>query len=109
LGHRSKIKYRIRLSQYRKSKRFSKILKIDLITPNYHEIIQLSPAETNAENIAKMLSAHCAILLKGGHQKKLVSILYIQKEIIRFYQNHRSQKNMVQVVFYRLLLFLTLL
>jgi hydroxymethylpyrimidine/phosphomethylpyrimidine kinase len=84
LGHRSKIKYRIRLSQYRKSKRFSKILKIDLITPNYHEIIQLSPAETNAENIAKMLSAHCAILLKGGHQKKLVSILYIQKEIIPF-------------------------
>jgi hydroxymethylpyrimidine/phosphomethylpyrimidine kinase len=39
LGHRSKIKYRIRLSQYRKSNRFSKILKnIDLITPNYHEI-----------------------------------------------------------------------
>jgi hydroxymethylpyrimidine/phosphomethylpyrimidine kinase len=45
----------------------------------HHEIIQLSPAETNAENIAKMLSA-CAILLKGGHHpEKLVSILYIQK------------------------------
>jgi hydroxymethylpyrimidine/phosphomethylpyrimidine kinase len=29
------------------------IKNIDLITPNYHEIIQLSPAETNAENIAK--------------------------------------------------------
>jgi hydroxymethylpyrimidine/phosphomethylpyrimidine kinase len=59
LGHRSKIKYRIRLSQYRKSKRFSKnIKKIDLITPNYHEIIQLSPAETNAENIAKCYQ-HC--------------------------------------------------
>jgi hydroxymethylpyrimidine/phosphomethylpyrimidine kinase len=28
-----------------------------------------------------MLSAHCAILLKGGHHpEKLVSILYIQKE-----------------------------
>jgi hypothetical protein len=27
LGHRSKIKYRIRLSQYRKSNRFGKILK----------------------------------------------------------------------------------
>jgi hydroxymethylpyrimidine/phosphomethylpyrimidine kinase len=34
-----------------------------------------------------MLSAHCAILLKGGHHpEKLVSILYIQKEIIPFYQ-----------------------
>jgi hydroxymethylpyrimidine/phosphomethylpyrimidine kinase len=33
-----------------------------------------------------MLSAHCAILLKGGHHpEKLVSILYIQKEIIPFY------------------------
>jgi hypothetical protein len=33
LGHRSKIKYRIRLSQYRKSNRFGKILKNRLITP----------------------------------------------------------------------------
>jgi hypothetical protein len=109
LGHRSKIKYRIRLSQYRKSNVLVKYKKkIDLITPNYHEIIQLSPAETNAENIAKMLSAHCAILLKGGHHpEKLVSILYIQRDHPFLPKNHRSQKNMVQVVFYRLL-FLTL-
>jgi hydroxymethylpyrimidine/phosphomethylpyrimidine kinase len=32
-----------------------------------------------------MLSAHCAILLKGGHHpEKLVSILYIQKREILF-------------------------
>jgi hydroxymethylpyrimidine/phosphomethylpyrimidine kinase len=57
-----------------------------------------------------MLSAYCAILLKGGHHpEKIVSILYIQKEHPVFTQKiiaHR--KNMVQAVFYRLL-FLTLL
>jgi hydroxymethylpyrimidine/phosphomethylpyrimidine kinase len=41
-----------------------------------------------------MLSAHCAILLKGGHHpEKLVSILYIQEIIPFFSKNHRSQKN----------------
>jgi predicted membrane-bound dolichyl-phosphate-mannose-protein mannosyltransferase len=56
-----------------------------------------------------MLSAHCAILLKGGHHpEKLVSILYIQKEH-PFLPKSSLTENMVQVVFYRLLLFLTLL
>jgi hydroxymethylpyrimidine/phosphomethylpyrimidine kinase len=61
-----------------------KILKNRFITPNYqnHTIIS---SETNAENIAKMLSAYCAILLKGGHHpEKLVSILY--KRSSRFTQ-----------------------
>jgi hydroxymethylpyrimidine/phosphomethylpyrimidine kinase len=78
---------------------------IDLITPNYHEIIQLSPAE----NTAKMLSAYCAILLKGGHHPEKVSILYTKRDHPVFTQKIIAQKNMVQVVFYRLLLFLTLL
>jgi hypothetical protein len=57
-----------------------------------------------------MLSAHCAILLKGGHHpEKLVSILIYKKEIIRFYPKSSLTEKMVQVVFYRLLLFLTLL
>jgi hypothetical protein len=61
--------------------------------------------------ISKMLSAHCAILLKGGHHpEKLVSILYIQKRDHPVLPKKSSlTENMVQVVFYRLLLFLTLL
>jgi hypothetical protein len=51
---------------------------------------------------------HCAILLKGGHHpEKLVSILYIQKDHPVF--TKIITENMVQAVFYRLLLFLTLL
>jgi hydroxymethylpyrimidine/phosphomethylpyrimidine kinase len=78
---------------------------------HHDEIIQLSPAETNAENTAKMLSAYCAILLKGGHHpEKLVSILYIQKRDHPVFSKKSSlTENMVQAVFYRLLLFLTLL
>jgi hydroxymethylpyrimidine/phosphomethylpyrimidine kinase len=111
LGHRSKIKYEYDFLNIENQTVLVKILKNRFNYAHYHEIIQLSPAETNAENTAKMLSAHCAILLKGGHHpEKLVSILYIQKRDHPFLpKNHRSQKNMVQVVFYRLLLFLTLL
>jgi hydroxymethylpyrimidine/phosphomethylpyrimidine kinase len=70
---------------------------------------KLSPAETNAENIAKMLSAHCAILLKRRTSSRKIGVdtLYT-KERSSVLKNHRSQ-NMVQAVFYRLLLFLTLL
>jgi hydroxymethylpyrimidine/phosphomethylpyrimidine kinase len=82
---------------------------IDLITPNYHEIIQLSPAETNAEN-TKMLSAYCAILLKADIiQKKLVSILYIQKRSSRFTQKIIAHRKHGSGCVFRLLLFLTLL
>jgi hypothetical protein len=69
---------------------------------------KLSPAETNAENIAKMLSAHCAILLKRRTSSRKIGVdtLYTKKD-------HPFKKssltNMVQAVFYRLLLFLTLL
>jgi hydroxymethylpyrimidine/phosphomethylpyrimidine kinase len=78
---------------------------------HYHEIIQLSPAETNAENTAKMLSAHCAILLKGGHHpEKLVSILYIQKrDHPVFTQKIIAHRKHGSGCVYRLLLFLTLL
>jgi hydroxymethylpyrimidine/phosphomethylpyrimidine kinase len=41
-----------------------------------------------------MLSAHCAILLKGGHHPENWYRYFIYKEIIRFYpKNHRSQKH----------------
>jgi hypothetical protein len=78
-----------------------------LITPNYHEIIQLSPAETNAEISQNAIS----ILLKKADiiQKKIgIDTLYT-KSIPFFTQKSSLTENMVQVVFYRLLLFLTLL
>lgn len=50
---------------------------IDLLTPNYDEAIAMS-AENDAEKGAQKLSAHCAVLLKGGHRadKKGVDTLY---------------------------------
>ena len=57
----------------------------DLITPNYNEITQLSSAEANADNIAKMLSKYCAVLLKGGHRQGEIGVdyLYAEKAVFR--------------------------
>ncbi|TGD57277.1 hydroxymethylpyrimidine/phosphomethylpyrimidine kinase [Flavobacterium humi] len=41
--------------------------QVHLITPNYEEILQLSPLENSAEQIATRLSGYCDVLLKGGH------------------------------------------
>lgn len=57
--------------------------KIDLITPNYNEILDLTPAENDIETIAKTLSKFCAVLLKGGHNAKAIGtdVLYEKGEI----------------------------
>ena len=59
--------------------------KIDLITPNYNEILQLSSEEINAETIAENLSEYCAVLLKGGHNPDEIGVdyLYTRNEIFR--------------------------
>ncbi|MFV8368459.1 hydroxymethylpyrimidine/phosphomethylpyrimidine kinase [Flavobacterium sp. LB2R40] len=64
--------------------------EIDLITPNYNEIVQLSSEEINAERIAITLSKHCAVLLKGGHNPAAIGIdyLYTSKEIFRLKPNN---------------------
>lgn len=62
------------------------ILKgIDLITPNYNEILELSSEEINAETIAGNLSEYCAVLLKGGHNPDEIGVdyLYLKNEIFR--------------------------
>lgn len=51
--------------------------KIDLITPNYKEILQLSTKGINAETIAVLLSKHCDVLLKGGHNTKELGVDYL--------------------------------
>ncbi len=65
----------------------TEILKqIDLITPNYNEILQLSTEEINPDIIAKNLSEHCAVLLKGGHRPEEIGVDYfhINKETYKF-------------------------
>jgi hydroxymethylpyrimidine/phosphomethylpyrimidine kinase len=54
--------------------------KINLITPNYDEILQLSSKGINAETTALLLSKYCPVLLKGGHNPNEVGIdnLYTQ-------------------------------
>ncbi|HSD06265.1 hydroxymethylpyrimidine/phosphomethylpyrimidine kinase [Flavobacterium sp.] len=54
--------------------------KIDLITPNYKEILQLSPKENNAETIAIYLSKYCSVLLKGGHNPTEIGVDYLFTE-----------------------------
>jgi hydroxymethylpyrimidine/phosphomethylpyrimidine kinase len=62
------------------------ILKqIDLITPNYNEILKLSTSETNAEIITESLTKYCPVLLKGGHHPTEIGIdfLYTKDRFFR--------------------------
>lgn len=63
--------------------------KIDLITPNYNEILQFSAAEKNADLIAHIVSKQCAVLLKGGHNPLAIGVdcLYTEKEFFRLAPN----------------------
>ena len=78
---------------------FEILKKIDLITPNYNEILQLSSKGINAKTEAIQLSKYCPILLKGGHNPDEIGIdsLYIQNNIYKFlpktnkcYEKHGS-------------------
>lgn len=53
------------------------LVQMDLITPNYNEILKLVPQKTTPEEIAQSLSKHCAVLLKGGHNPKAVGTDYL--------------------------------
>jgi len=66
------------------------ILKeIELITPNYNEILKLDAQETAVENITEKLSKHCAVLLKGGHNPNEIGtdFLYSQQHFFRLSPN----------------------
>lgn len=63
---------------FKNQKLLIEILKeIDLITPNYNEILQLSSKETNAETTAILLSKYCSIYLKGGHNPNEIGVDYL--------------------------------
>ncbi|NRT14037.1 hydroxymethylpyrimidine/phosphomethylpyrimidine kinase [Flavobacterium sp. 28A] len=59
--------------------------EIDLITPNYNEIIKLSQEEIDPESIAEMLSEYCTVLLKGGHNPNELGVDYLYTKD-RFYR-----------------------
>jgi hypothetical protein len=98
LGHRSKIKYWIRLSQYRKSNRFSKILKNRFITPNYHEIIYNYLQKLMLKISQNAISAYCAYLKGGHHPEK--NWYFIYKKIIPFYPKSSRQNRLCFIVCY---------
>ncbi|MEL1239600.1 hydroxymethylpyrimidine/phosphomethylpyrimidine kinase [Flavobacterium flavipallidum] len=54
--------------------------QIDLITPNYNEILQLDPNESEAGFIAKKLAEHTAVFLKGGHHPTETGTDYLYTE-----------------------------
>jgi hydroxymethylpyrimidine/phosphomethylpyrimidine kinase len=64
--------------------------QIDLITPNYNEILKLTDSESPAEEIAQNLSVYCPVLLKGGHNpfEKGIDYLYIDKESAKLVNTH---------------------
>ncbi|SHI41100.1 hydroxymethylpyrimidine/phosphomethylpyrimidine kinase [Flavobacterium terrae] len=51
--------------------------KIDLITPNYNEIVQFGNNQQSAEEVSLQLSKHCAVLLKGGHNLESIGTDYL--------------------------------
>lgn len=59
---------------------FDILKKVDLITPNYNEIVQLALKGINAETDAILLSNYCAVLLKGGHNPVEVGVDYLYQE-----------------------------
>ena len=59
--------------------------EIDLITPNYNEILKLDSEENSVEIITEKLSKNCAVLLKGGHHPTEVGndYLHVQNQFFR--------------------------
>lgn len=63
--------------------------KINLITPNYNEILKFNLDATSMEKKAALLSKYCAVLLKGGHnpKEKGTDYLYIENQSIKLDPN----------------------
>jgi len=64
--------------------------EINLITPNYNEILQFSSVEKKPDVIAQELSKHCSILLKGGHNPDEIGVdyLYLENKILKLTPNN---------------------
>jgi len=51
--------------------------QVDLITPNYNEILQLDIMPSTAVKTAETLSKYCDVLLKGGHNPEALGVDYL--------------------------------
>lgn len=71
------------------------LTKIDLITPNYNEILKLDSHEKSIKIITEKLSKKCAVLLKGGHNPEEIGVdyLYLKKEFFQF--NPKTDKTII--------------
>lgn len=60
---------------------------IYLITPNYHELMEMSFGETDAAKVSAKMAKHCAVLLKGGHHiaHQGTDFLYVEHEVFHFH------------------------
>lgn len=56
------------------------LAKIELITPNYKEAVQLIP-DADAKEAALKLSQYCNVLLKGGHNDKEPGVDYLYTKV----------------------------
>lgn len=56
------------------------LTKVDLITPNFNEILQLSFNENNVETEAVFLSNYCDVLVKGGHNPDEIGVDYLYQK-----------------------------
>ncbi len=65
---------------------------IDLITPNFEEILLLEPSQSDAEIAAELLSEYCPVLLKGGHNIQDIGVdyLYMYDEIYGFEPKNKA-------------------
>ena len=63
--------------------------KIDLITPNYNEILKLTSNEIDINSIAINLSKYCPVLLKGGHNPEEIGVdhLYLKNRFFSLAPN----------------------
>lgn len=59
--------------------------QVDLITPNYNEIVKFATSSATADKIAETLSQYCDVLLKGGHNPDALGVdyLYVQDRFFR--------------------------
>ncbi|WP_449438485.1 bifunctional hydroxymethylpyrimidine kinase/phosphomethylpyrimidine kinase [Pedobacter steynii] len=59
----------------------SPVLKqIDLITPNYNEMLSLGGQTTDASSIARLWANYCPVLLKGGHSITTLGTDYLYEQ-----------------------------
>lgn len=70
------------------------ILKeLDLITPNYNEILKLTSNKIDINSIAVKLSIYCPVLLKGGHNPDEIGVdhLYLKNRFFSLAPNTNAE------------------